>query len=126
MKTNDSFLCGQNVIMPPRSERSAVVVIKPEELILACEWQECSFTFRCMETFTDHVNSHLQDFFNSLQSQSQSTGRQHSSCDIFTEHCFNFTMANVRCYHFIKRPFWQYLTLMHYEVIFWLLTLSLC
>ena len=56
----------QAVIMPPRTERSSVVVIKPEELRLECEWQECTEVFDCMHQFTEHVNTHLQEFFISI------------------------------------------------------------
>ena len=52
--------------MPPRTERSSVVVIKPEELRLECEWQECTEVFDCMHQFTEHVNTHLQEFFISI------------------------------------------------------------
>ncbi|XP_045207543.2 histone H4 transcription factor-like [Mercenaria mercenaria] len=45
--------------MPPRVERKAVVNIKPEELILQCEWRDCNEMFNCMNTFTQHVTMHL-------------------------------------------------------------------
>lgn len=91
----------QIVVMPPRSERSAVVVIKPEELTLACEWQECTSTFKCMNTFTEHINGHLQDLFDSLKSQTQPKGTKRSYVwcfSSFSTFCVSLCRAFPRCY----------------------------
>lgn len=45
--------------MPPKSGRGSVVSIKPEDLILVCEWKDCTEVFSCMNTFTQHVAVHL-------------------------------------------------------------------
>lgn len=60
--------------MPPKSERSAVVSIKPEELLLTCEWHDCTETFSCMDEFTKHVDTHLVSHFSSLSSENNGTG----------------------------------------------------
>lgn len=62
-----------NFQMPPKSERSAVVNIKYEEMTLQCEWNDCNGVYDSMTTFTEHVNEHLMQHLGaSLQGEDKS------------------------------------------------------
>nr|XP_020831936.1 histone H4 transcription factor-like isoform X3 [Phascolarctos cinereus] len=41
--------------------------IKPSELVLPCEWSDCTFVGKCMEEFCDHVARHLREHLNDSQ-----------------------------------------------------------
>lgn len=50
--------------MPPKQARNATVAIKPDELVLLCEWSECADVFNDMDSFTQHVSVHLMEHLN--------------------------------------------------------------
>lgn len=35
---------------------------KNTELVLLCEWKECSFVGKCMEEFCNHIAEHLEEY----------------------------------------------------------------
>jgi len=49
--------------MSGKGERSGVVRVRDEELILPCEWGACNATFTDMDSFTAHINSHIVHHF---------------------------------------------------------------
>jgi hypothetical protein len=62
--------------MPPKVERKSVINIKPEELILQCEWRECTEMFKSVDRFTQHVSMHLMQHLHNT-SQHESGKYQH-------------------------------------------------
>ena len=57
--------------MPPRVERKAVINIKPEDLILRCEWNDCNEIFSCIDTFMQHVGMHLTHHLSNISPHEQ-------------------------------------------------------
>ncbi|XP_060557359.1 histone H4 transcription factor-like [Ruditapes philippinarum] len=61
--------------MPPKVERKSVINIKPEELILQCEWRECTEMFKSVDRFTQHVSMHLMQHLHNTSQHESGTGK---------------------------------------------------